>query len=83
MAVSTFKEDELGRRWDKCIADGVIKLGGGIAVGAISSLILFKRRSWPIILGSGFGIGLAYGHCERDIAAVLHSVSPKHASQKA
>ncbi|CAH1405089.1 unnamed protein product [Nezara viridula] len=78
MAVPTFKEDELGKRWDKCLADAVIKLSGGLVIGAVSSLLLFKRRSWPVVLGTGFGIGLAYGHCERDVAAVL-TVSHTHA----
>ncbi|CAB0018023.1 unnamed protein product [Nesidiocoris tenuis] len=49
------KEDELGKRWDRCIADGLLKVG----------------RSWPIITGTGFGLGLAYGNCERQLRDVL------------
>lgn len=41
--------------------------GGGIAIGSVFSLLFFKRRKWPIILGGGFGIGLAYSNCERDL----------------
>ena len=30
-------EDILGQRWDKCVADTAIKLGGGLAIGSIFS----------------------------------------------
>lgn len=39
--------------------------GGGLALGSVFSLLFFKRRAWPIIMGSGFGIGVAYTNCER------------------
>ncbi|BES96209.1 UPF0327 protein C1orf151-like [Nesidiocoris tenuis] len=76
------KEDELGKRWDRCIADGLLKVGGGVLVGAVSSLIIFKRRSWPIITGTGFGLGLAYGNCERQLRDVL-TPSTSSVQQKA
>ncbi|KAF6208725.1 hypothetical protein GE061_014464, partial [Apolygus lucorum] len=55
---------------------------GGILVGAVSSLIIFKRRSWPIITGAGFGLGLAYGNCERSLNDVL-TPQPSSVQQKA
>jgi len=46
-------EDELGVKWDRCLADTGIKLLGGLAVGSVFSLVLFKRRMWPITFGMG------------------------------
>ncbi|XP_069683350.1 MICOS complex subunit MIC10-like [Periplaneta americana] len=70
-ASATFAEDELGRKWDKCLTDAVLKMGGGLLVGSVVSLLFFKRRSWPIILGTGFGIGMAYANCERDLNSTI------------
>ncbi|GLV44519.1 uncharacterized protein CBL_10324 [Carabus blaptoides fortunei] len=67
MASAGYSEDELGRRWDRCMTDGVLKLGGGALVGTVLSLLFFKRRKWPIIMGSGFGIGMAYKNCENQL----------------
>lgn len=46
-------------------------LGGGVLLGGLCSLLFFKRRKWPVILGGGFGVGMAYSNCERDINATL------------
>lgn len=64
-------EEEWGRKIDRCLTDGAMKLGGGIAIGTVFSVLFYKRKRWPIILGGGFGIGLAYSNCERDINAFL------------
>ncbi|XP_073970500.1 MICOS complex subunit Mic10-like [Rhodnius prolixus] len=79
MAIPSSREDELGKKWDRCIADTLLKFGGGILVGGVTSLILFKRRKWPVFIGAGFGVGLAYGNCERELKDVL-TLAP--ASQK-
>lgn len=39
-------------------------LGGGFLVGSVVSLLFFKRRTLPIWLGTGFGIGVGYRNCE-------------------
>ena len=57
-------EDILGQRWDKCLADTAIKLGGGLAIGSIFSLMLFKRRTWPIVFALGSGFGMGYQNCQ-------------------
>uniref|UniRef100_A0A3B3C887 MICOS complex subunit MIC10 n=1 Tax=Oryzias melastigma TaxID=30732 RepID=A0A3B3C887_ORYME len=51
-------ERELGRKLDRCLADGVIKLG----------------HTWPISLGSGAGLGMAYSNCQNDLRShyLLH-----------
>lgn len=36
-------------------------------LGSVFSLVFFKRRAWPIIMGSGFGVGVAYNNCERSL----------------
>jgi len=60
-------EDELGIKWDRCLADTGVKLLGGLTVGTVFSLVLFKRRMWPITFGMGAGFGMGYNNCERDI----------------
>ncbi|XP_046671875.1 MICOS complex subunit Mic10-like [Homalodisca vitripennis] len=64
-------EDELGQKWDRCVTDGILKAGGGLALGLLSSLLLFKAKRWPIIFGGGIGVGLAYRNCEQEINASL------------
>ncbi|XP_014254174.1 MICOS complex subunit Mic10-like [Cimex lectularius] len=71
MAKPVYTENELGRRWDRCLADGLIKFAAGVVVGGVSSLMLFKRKKWPVIMGAGFGFGLAYGNCERELNSVM------------
>ncbi|XP_011262741.1 MICOS complex subunit Mic10 [Camponotus floridanus] len=72
MAGAVWAEDEIGRKWDRCFTDAILKLGGGVALGGVFSLFFFKRRRWPIIAGAGFGLGMAYSNCERDINASIH-----------
>ncbi|KAF7992696.1 hypothetical protein HCN44_005040 [Aphidius gifuensis] len=66
----TWSEDQIGRKWDHCFADAVIKLGGGIVVGSVVSLLFFRRR-WPIVVGGGFGLGMAFSNCENEINATV------------
>ncbi|EAT46271.1 AAEL002526-PA [Aedes aegypti] len=62
-----FAEDQYGKKIDRCLTDTLIKFGGGLALGTVFSLLFFKRRAWPIIMGSGFGVGVAYTNCERSL----------------
>lgn len=41
--------------------------GGGLMIGLAMSVIFFKRRPWPALLGTGFGIGVAYRTCEKEV----------------
>ncbi|KAK0077682.1 hypothetical protein PV325_003586 [Microctonus aethiopoides] len=72
----TWAEDEIGRKWDRCFTDALIKLGGGIFLGSVFSLI-FIRKKWPIVTGAGFGLGMAYSNCEKDINSSLYLYKPK------
>ncbi|KAL5492036.1 hypothetical protein EMCRGX_G017425 [Ephydatia muelleri] len=60
-------EDELGQKWDRCLADAIVKTGAGFGVGLLCSLVLFRgRSSWPAALGTGFGLGFAVSNCRHD-----------------
>ncbi|XP_060800353.1 MICOS complex subunit MIC10-like [Amyelois transitella] len=56
--------DEFGLKLDMCLTDGIIKSGGGILLGALSSVLFLGRRRWPVIAGMGMGLGIAYANCE-------------------
>ncbi|CAG5011370.1 unnamed protein product [Parnassius apollo] len=49
-------EDDYSAKLDMCLTDGIIKTGGGVALGALSSLLFLGRRRWPIIAGMGMGV---------------------------
>ncbi|XP_050710914.1 MICOS complex subunit Mic10-like [Eriocheir sinensis] len=59
-------EDFLGQKWDRCVADTLIKTGGGLTLGIVFSAILFRRRPWPLIFGMGAGMGMGYANCQRE-----------------
>ncbi|XP_026965743.1 MICOS complex subunit MIC10 isoform X1 [Sagmatias obliquidens] len=67
-------DSELGRKWDRCLADAVVKIGTGFGLGLVFSLTFFKRRMWPLAFGSGMGLGMAYSNCQHDFQApyLLH-----------
>jgi inner membrane organizing system protein 1 len=46
-------------------------VAGGFTVGAILSLVLFKRRSWPIVFGLGSGFGMAFSNCQNELNAMV------------
>ncbi|KAJ6490608.1 protein-tyrosine phosphatase-like protein [Mycena vitilis] len=47
------------------VADFLVKAGVGFSAGVVLSVVLFKRRTWPISLSTGFGAGIAYADCDR------------------
>ncbi|KAJ7085706.1 hypothetical protein B0H15DRAFT_365149 [Mycena belliarum] len=58
-------EDILGQKYDRCLADFLVKTGVGFSAGVVLSVVLFKRRTWPIALSTGFGAGVSYADCDR------------------
>lgn len=38
----------------------IIRSSLGLSFGVILSVLLFKRRAWPVWLGTGFGAGRAW-----------------------
>ncbi|CAL8253771.1 MICOS complex subunit MIC10 [Gadus morhua] len=67
-------EKELGKKWDRCLADGAVKIGAGLGLGIVLSVVFFKRRTWPISFGLGTGLGMAASNCQNDLRShyVLH-----------
>ncbi|XP_015912324.1 MICOS complex subunit Mic10 [Parasteatoda tepidariorum] len=62
--MSSKSEDFVGETWDYCLADSLVKLGSGLAVGTVLSLVMFKRKKWPIIFGMGAGLGMGISNCQ-------------------
>ncbi|CAL1710105.1 unnamed protein product [Somion occarium] len=61
----TSSESIVAQKYDRCLADLIVKAGVGFGAGVVASVILFKRRGWPIALSTGFGAGIAYADCDR------------------
>jgi inner membrane organizing system protein 1 len=53
-------EDELGAKYDRCVADTLLKTAGGFAIGVVTSFALLKGRVAPIWLGTGIGIAFDF-----------------------
>ncbi|CAG8808325.1 26517_t:CDS:2, partial [Dentiscutata erythropus] len=51
--------------WDLCISNLLVKTGIGLSVGIVVSALIFKKKSWPIAMSTGFGIGVSYAECQR------------------
>lgn len=41
--------------------------GAGIAIGAVFSVVLFRRRMWPVYVGTGTGFGFALNDLQHDL----------------
>ncbi|RXK40320.1 hypothetical protein M231_02434 [Tremella mesenterica] len=52
-------EDVIARK----VADLLVNSGIGFGVGVVASVLLFRRRAWPVALTTGFGAGVAYTNC--------------------
>ncbi|XP_036415441.1 MICOS complex subunit Mic10-like [Colossoma macropomum] len=66
--------EDSGRKWDRCVSDSAVKTVLGLGVGALFSLLFFKRRSWPVAFGAGAGLGMAFSNCRHDFRSpnLLH-----------
>jgi len=58
-----FQADEVSQ-WDHCMSTLLIRSTLGAGFGVIFSVLLFKRRSWPVFTGLGFGAGRAWEECD-------------------
>ncbi|PRD26241.1 UNVERIFIED_CONTAM: hypothetical protein NCL1_38664 [Trichonephila clavipes] len=47
--MSSKSEDIVGETWDYCFADSLIKVGSGLAVGSVLSLVMFKTLVVDIV----------------------------------
>ncbi|GMM48949.1 Mic10 protein [Pichia kluyveri] len=50
--------------WDTAISNAIVKTGLGFGTGVLVSVLLFKRRSFPVWLGVGFGLGRGYSEAD-------------------
>ncbi|GMM52029.1 Mic10 protein [Starmerella bacillaris] len=50
----------LDDKWDVVLSNGIVKTSLGFGAGVLASVILFKRRAWPVVFGAGFGAGQAW-----------------------
>lgn len=50
-------------QWDRCLSSLLIRSSLGLSFGVVFSVLLFKRRAWPALIGLGFGAGRAYEEC--------------------
>lgn len=67
----------LNDKWDVVLSNVLVKTGLGFGVGVLASIVLFKRRAFPVWLGVGFGVGR--GYAEGD--AIFRSAAGLRASK--
>ncbi|KAI8869808.1 DUF543-domain-containing protein [Ramicandelaber brevisporus] len=58
------------RNWDRCAANTIVKAGAGLGAGIVLSVVLFRRRMWPVHMGFGFGLGTGYAQCNQTFSPV-------------
>ncbi|KAL9936605.1 hypothetical protein V8E36_004673 [Tilletia maclaganii] len=63
-------EDIISQKTDLCISNTIVKTGLGFSAGVLASVILFRRRAFPVWIGTGFGLGSGYTDCERSFNPV-------------
>lgn len=56
----TIDRSLLNDKWDIVLSNMLVKVGMGFGVGVITSVLFFKRRTFPVWLGVGFGLGRGY-----------------------
>ncbi|KAL5520817.1 MIC10 [Sanghuangporus sanghuang] len=64
-APKTSSENTIAQKYDRCLADLIVKAGLGLGVGVVASVMFFRRHTWPVALSTGFGLGAAYAVCDR------------------
>ncbi|KAJ3158059.1 hypothetical protein HDU89_000442 [Geranomyces variabilis] len=62
---SITSEEILARKYDRALSNFLVKSSVGASVGIALSFLFFRRRTWPIALGTGAGLGIAYEQCAR------------------
>ncbi|CCH47015.1 hypothetical protein BN7_6624 [Wickerhamomyces ciferrii] len=50
----------LNDKWDVVLSNTIVKTGLGFGAGVLASVLLFKRRAFPVWIGVGFGLGRGY-----------------------
>lgn len=63
-------EDAHGKAFDRFLSNAIIKTGYGMGLGLLFSLTLFRRRTFPILLGSGTGFGFALSDYNKHLKSI-------------
>ncbi|XP_073977787.1 MICOS complex subunit Mic10-like isoform X1 [Rhodnius prolixus] len=78
MSRPIFAEDVLNWCWNRCVNDALIKSVAAGSLGYIGSKFFFSRTkktffgsTWPIYLGVGVALGMAWYNCEREFQLAL------------
>ncbi|KAJ9058615.1 Mitochondrial inner membrane organizing system component [Entomophthora muscae] len=64
-ALSVSSEHLLASKRDRCLSNLVVNGALGFCLGVGASALLFRRRTWPLFLATGFGFGTAFADCQR------------------
>ncbi|KNE69777.1 hypothetical protein AMAG_20042 [Allomyces macrogynus ATCC 38327] len=81
-AAATAPAPQARAHWDRCLSNFLVKAGAATSVGIVTSVLLFRKKTWPVALAAGFGLGVAYEQCQRsfDPNVTLNAVRvPKQA----
>ena len=68
--METKSEDLHLHALDKFVANAIVKTGYGFGVGLLFSLTLFRRRWFPIHLGTGTGFGFALSDYNKQLKPI-------------
>lgn len=68
--MSNQSEEIHSHAFDRFVSNAIIKTGYGLGIGLLFSLTLFKRRSFPIYLGTGVGIGFSLSDYNKELKSV-------------
>ncbi|KAI5777200.1 hypothetical protein EDC01DRAFT_719791 [Geopyxis carbonaria] len=68
-------EELLSEKWDQCLSNLIVKSAIGTGFGIVFSVLLFKRRAWPVTIGLGFGAGRGYADCDREFRGAAGGIT--------
>lgn len=60
-------QEQAGKKMDKLITGSLTQVGVSLAWGLVASLVFFKRKSWPVLVGGGFGVGAAFADISNEV----------------
>lgn len=63
-------EDLHSHAFDRFVSNAIIKTGYGLGIGLLFSLTLFKRRAFPLYLGTGTGLGFALSDYNKQLKSL-------------
>ncbi|SGZ46899.1 CIC11C00000000197 [Sungouiella intermedia] len=58
--ITPTSQNLLNDKWDLVLSNTLIKTGLGFGGGVLASILFFKRRTFPVWIGVGFGLGRGY-----------------------